>query len=80
MAFSEACRRTVSNTHAQVARLHSCANHEQHIGRLSRATCRGRLGKQTCCYTTHLLHVLGGKQPRSNNKSVQGLFVGWLLA
>ena len=32
--------RTVSNTCAQVARVHSCANHVQHIERLSRATCR----------------------------------------
>ena len=31
--------RTVSNTHAQVARAQSCANHVQHIERLSRATC-----------------------------------------
>ena len=31
---------TVSNTYAQVARAHSCANHVQHIERLSRATCR----------------------------------------
>ena len=32
--------RTVSNTHAQVAQAQSCANHVQHIERLSRATCR----------------------------------------
>ena len=32
--------RTISNTHAQVARAQSCANHVQHIERLSRATCR----------------------------------------
>ena len=32
--------RTVSNTFAQVARAQSCANHVQHIERLSRATCR----------------------------------------
>ena len=32
--------RTVSNTYAQVARAQSCANHVQHIERLSRATCR----------------------------------------
>ena len=32
--------RTVSDTHAQVARAQSCANHVQHIERLSRATCR----------------------------------------
>ena len=31
---------TVSNTLAQVARAQSCANHEQHIQHLSRATCR----------------------------------------
>ena len=31
--------RTVSNTYAQVARAQSCANHVQHIERLSRATC-----------------------------------------
>ena len=31
--------RTVSNTDAQVARTRSCANHMQHIERLSRATC-----------------------------------------
>ena len=30
--------RTVSNTHAQVARAQSCANHVQHIERLSRAS------------------------------------------
>ena len=29
--------RTVSNTYAQVARSKSCANHQQHIERLSRA-------------------------------------------
>ena len=32
--------RTVSNTYAQVARAQSCANHLQHVDRLSRATCR----------------------------------------
>ena len=32
--------RTVSNTYVQVARALSCANHVQHIGRLSRAKCR----------------------------------------
>ena len=32
--------RTVSNTNAQVARVQSCANHVQHIQRLSRETCR----------------------------------------
>ena len=32
--------RTVSNTHAQVVRTQSCANHVQHVKRLSRATCR----------------------------------------
>ena len=32
--------RFVSNTYAQVTRTQSCANHVQHIGRLSRATCR----------------------------------------
>ena len=31
--------RTVSNMYAQVARVQSCANHVQHIKRLSRATC-----------------------------------------
>ena len=31
--------RIVSNTHAQVAQAQSCANHMQHIERLSRATC-----------------------------------------
>ena len=31
---------TVSNTYAQVAWAQSCANHVQHIERLSRATCR----------------------------------------
>ena len=31
---------TVSNTYTQVARAQSCANHVQHIERLSRATCR----------------------------------------
>ena len=36
--------RTVSNTHAQVALAQSCANHVQHIERLSRATCSVRLG------------------------------------
>ena len=38
--------RTVSSTHAQVARAQSCANHVQHIERLSRATCRVPLGKK----------------------------------
>ena len=32
--------RTVSITHALVARAQSCANHVQHIERLSRVTCR----------------------------------------
>ena len=32
--------RTVSNTYARVARAQSCANHVQHIRRLSRVTCR----------------------------------------
>ena len=32
--------RTDSNTYAQVARAQSCANHAQHIERLSHATCR----------------------------------------
>ena len=32
--------RTVSSTYAQVDRAHLCANHVQHIERLSRATCR----------------------------------------
>ena len=31
--------RTVSNTHAQVAQVQSCANHVQHIKHLSHATC-----------------------------------------
>ena len=31
--------RTVSNTYAQVARMQSCANHVQHIERLSRTSC-----------------------------------------
>ena len=31
--------RTVSNTYAQVARAQSCANHVQHLERLSRAAC-----------------------------------------
>ena len=31
--------RIVSNMHAQVAQAQSCANHVQHIERLSRATC-----------------------------------------
>ena len=31
--------RTVSETHAPVSRAQSCANHMQHIQRLSRATC-----------------------------------------
>ena len=31
--------RTVSNTYTQVARAQSCANHVQHIGRLSCVTC-----------------------------------------
>ena len=35
-----AALRTVSNTYAQVARAQPCANYEQHIERLSRATCR----------------------------------------
>ena len=31
--------RTVSDPYARVARVQSCANHVQHIGRLSSATC-----------------------------------------
>ena len=38
--------RTVSNTHTQVARAKSCANHVQHIQRLSHATCSGALGSK----------------------------------
>ena len=33
-------RRELSQTHFEVARAQSCANHVQHIERLSRATCR----------------------------------------
>ena len=33
-------QRNVSNTYAQVAQAQSCANHVQHIKRLSRATCQ----------------------------------------
>ena len=36
--------RTVSNMNAQVARAQSCANHVQHLERLSRATCSVPLG------------------------------------
>ena len=36
--------RTVANTYTQVARAQSCANHVQHIERLSRATCGVSLG------------------------------------
>ena len=36
-------QRTTSNTYAQVAKAQSCANHVQHIERLSRATCRVQL-------------------------------------
>ena len=36
--------RTVSNMYTQVARTQSCANHMQHIERLSRATCSVPLG------------------------------------
>ena len=32
--------RTVSNAYARMVRAQSCANHVQHIERLSRATCR----------------------------------------
>ena len=32
--------RTISNTYAQVARAQLCANHVQHVERLSRAICR----------------------------------------
>ena len=42
---------TVSNTCLQVARAQSRANHEQHIERLSRATCRvqsGTRGQLSC--------------------------------
>ena len=35
-----AANRLVSNTYAQVAQVQSCANHVQHIERLSHATCR----------------------------------------
>ena len=38
--------RTVSNTYAQVARAQSCANHVQHIERVSRATCSVPLGRR----------------------------------
>ena len=37
--ISSQCRK-LSNTHAHVAQAESCANHVQHIERLSRATCR----------------------------------------
>ena len=36
--------RTVSNTDAQEARAQKCANHEQHIKHLSRATCHAQSG------------------------------------
>ena len=35
-----AAPRTVSSSYTQVARVQSCANHVQHIERLSHATCR----------------------------------------
>ena len=38
--------RTVSYTHAQVARAQSCATHVQHIGRFSRVTCVPRGAKR----------------------------------
>ena len=44
--------RTVTNTYTQMARVQSCANHVQHIKRLSRATCSAPLGTkgQLSCY------------------------------
>ena len=39
-----AAPQTVSNTYAQVAKVQLCANHVQHIERLSRTTCRVPLG------------------------------------
>ena len=38
--------RTVSSAYAQMARAQSCANHVQHIERLSRATCSVPLGSK----------------------------------
>ena len=46
---------TVSNTYAQVARAQSCANHVQHIERLSRA--RVMLGATWYEGTAHLLSL-----------------------
>ena len=43
--------RTVSSTYPQVAKAQSCANHVEHIKRLSRATCRvprGKKGQLSC--------------------------------
>ena len=40
--------RTVSKTYAQVAQAHSCANHVQHIERVSRAACRVRRNSSSC--------------------------------
>ena len=37
--ISSLCHEPSSNTYAEVARAQSCANHMQHIERLSRATC-----------------------------------------
>ena len=38
--YSNCTMRTISNTYAKVAQAQSCANHVQHIERLSHATCR----------------------------------------
>ena len=42
--FTIPLHRKLSPTHAQAARAQSCANHEQHFGRLSRAACHVPLG------------------------------------
>ena len=48
---------TVSNTYAQVVQAQSCANHAQHIERLSRAACSVPLGTKGVQGTAQLLSI-----------------------
>ena len=63
---------TISNTHNQVARVQSCANHVQHIERLSRAT---------CCVTCHLVRRDNSaiKFDRVDIAFICAYFVGWII-
>ena len=50
--------RTVSNTHTRLAHVISCANHVQHIGRLSRAACVPRGTKERLNYISDKVKIV----------------------